>query len=288
MKKFLIIMLGIVIVLSACNKDDDNNANPNANPNPIPEFKPTVVKTDPRHKNAIIECFTGVQSQYCPQGHAILQGILDANPGRAFGVSYHPFGPCITEPYPGEEDLRRSFVDVFFATSFSGSQAMPTAMIGRRVWNDGKRSQSRNMWDGYVSTIMSEDSPVNVGVTSRLVGDTLVIDVELYYTEVVANGHTLFCYLSESGIITKQDGGGDTYEHKRVFRESFSTQWGEPLTVDKIPGTFIRYTYKYFYSGSTYDMNQCQILAFIRDADTEEIITGNGADVGESTPGPND
>ncbi|MCD4679435.1 MAG: Omp28-related outer membrane protein [Bacteroidales bacterium] len=281
MKKIAIILFSLAIVFSSCDKTKD--ATPPADPNP--EFKPTVVKTDARPKNVVIENFTGVRCGHCPDGHAILQGILDANPGRAFGVACHPENGSYNSPYGTDEDLRRTFLNAFWTSGFAGYLAMPVGMVSRRVWSNGNRTQSRGEWENYANTIMGESSPVNIGVTSKLVGDTLITEVEIYYTDSVANGHTLYCYLTESDIITKQAGGGDNYVHHRVFRESFSGQWGDELNVEKKAGTFIRYTYKYLYTASTYNMAECHLLVFIRDADTEEIITGNSAHVGEATEG---
>ncbi len=289
MKKLFIVLFGVAILFSSCKKDEDNN--PTSTPTPTPEFKPTVVKTDPRPRNVVIEEYTGVRCGYCPDGAAILQAILDANPERAFGVGCHPENGSFNSPYGNDEDLRRTFLNGFWTGGFAGYLGMPTAMIGRRVWTDGNRSQSRSKWAGYADQIMAESSPVNIGVSSSLDGDTLVVDVEIYYTDSVSNEHTVYCYLTESGIMTEQAGDptpGDPYEHHRVFRVSFSAQWGDELNVDKFPGTFIRYTYKYYHPSSNYNMNKCQILAFIRDADNEAIITGNSADVGAPTPGPND
>lgn len=283
MKKLIIALFSVAILFNACDKEKDSDQ-----PAPTPQVQPTVVKTDPRPKNVIIENFTGVRCGFCPDGHAKLQAILDANPGRAFGVACHPENGSYNSPYGNDEDLRRTFLNAFWTSSFAGYLGMPVAFVARRVWADGNRAQSRSKWANYADEVMLESSPVNLGVTSKLVGDTLVVNVEIYYTDSVAVDHTLYCYLTESGIFTQQAGYSGNYEHHRVFRESFSAQWGDPLNFEKKAGTFIRYTYKYLYTASTYDMANCHILAFIRDASNEEIITGNSADVGESTPGPND
>lgn len=284
MKKFVFILIAFALIFSSCDKEKDTVT---PTPTPTPQFQPTVVKTDPRPKNAIIENYTGVKCGYCPEGHTILQGLLDANPGRVFGVACHPQNGNYNSPYGTDEDLRRTFLNAFWTGSFAGYLGMPTAMIGRRVWTDGNRSQSRSKWENYADIIMAESSPVNVGVTSKLVGDTLIVNVEIYYTDSVSDNHTLYCYLTESNIVTQQSGYGTGYVHKRVFRESFSAQWGDALNFEKKKGTFIRYTYKYLYPATNYDMANCQILAFIRNAANEEVITGNSANVGESTPGPN-
>jgi len=281
-KKLLILLFSISILFSSCDKKSDG-----IDLNPTPEFKPTVVKTEIMTKSVVIEEYTGVRCPFCPDGAAVLQEILDDNPERAFGVACHPENGNYNTPYGTDEDLRRTFLIAFWTSAFAGYIAMPTAMISRRVWSNGNRSQSRSNWAGYANIIMSDTSPVNIGVTSAIVGDTLIVNVEIYYTDSVTNGNALYCYLTESGIITQQAGATGPYEHHRVFRESFSGQWGDELLVDKRPGTFIRYTYKYLYTASNYDMAECQILVFIRDMDNEEIITGNSAPVGASTPGPN-
>ncbi len=293
MKKLLIVLFSVAIVFSSCKKDEDDNANPT----PTPEIKPTVVKTDPRPKNVVIEEYTGVENAFGPDGAVILQGILDANPGRVFGVACHPQNGNYNSPYGNDEDLRRIFLNAFWTVGFAVNTGMPSGMIARRFWpkqsgsTDTVRATKRTDWATWADIILAESSPVNIGVTSGLDADTLIVDVEIYYTDSVPNEHTLYCYLTESGIFTKQNSNPDpidNYEHHRVFRESFSAQWGDPLNFEKVAGTFIRYTYKYYHPSSNYNMNKCQILAFIRDADNEEIITGNSADVGASTPGPND
>jgi len=283
MKKLLIVLFSAVLVFSSCKKDGDGI---DLRGGDDPVFKPTVVKTAPAPKNVVIEEFTGVKCGFCPDGAAILQGILDANPGRVFGVACHPENGSFNTPYSGDEDLRRTFLNAFWTGNFAGYLGMPTAMVSRRVWGDGNRSQSRSKWDGFATQILAESSPVNIGVTSTFDGDTLVVDVEIYYTDSVATDHALYCYLTESGVITQQAGASGNYEHHRVFRESFSPQWGDVLTVDKKAGTFIRYTYKYYNPNNTYNFAHSHILVFIRDVDSEEIMTGNSADVGAATPGP--
>ncbi len=135
-----------------------------------------------------------------------MEAILTANPGRAFGVGCHPENGSFNTPYGGDEDLRKTFLNAFWSGNFAGYLGMPTAMISRSVWPDGNRSESRSLWSNYADEIMGEDSPVNIGVTSEIVGDTLVVQVELYYTDSVANGNALYCYLTESGIVTQQAG----------------------------------------------------------------------------------
>jgi hypothetical protein len=49
----------------------------------------TIVSTEPMNRNVVLEEFTGIHCQYCPDGHRIAQGIADANPGRVTLINVH-------------------------------------------------------------------------------------------------------------------------------------------------------------------------------------------------------
>jgi len=52
-------------------------------------FAQTIVSTSPENKNVILEEFTGIHCGYCPDGHAIAQGIQDDNPDDVFIINIH-------------------------------------------------------------------------------------------------------------------------------------------------------------------------------------------------------
>src|SRR5690606_11327986 len=64
----------------------------------------TIVSTEPQNKKAILEEFTGVNCQYCPDGHAIAEQILNNNPGNAFAINIHSGGYAI--PSGSQPDFR--------------------------------------------------------------------------------------------------------------------------------------------------------------------------------------
>lgn len=66
-----------------------------------------LVSTEPLPKNVVLEEFTGIHCGYCPQGHAIAQAIMNANPGRAFVIAIHQGSYAV--PSGGEPDYRTSF-----------------------------------------------------------------------------------------------------------------------------------------------------------------------------------
>ena len=64
----------------------------------------TFVSTDPENKKVILEEFTGIHCGYCPDGHAIAQGIQNANPGEVFLINIHAGGYAV--PSGNEPDYR--------------------------------------------------------------------------------------------------------------------------------------------------------------------------------------
>ncbi|MBE0646678.1 MAG: Omp28-related outer membrane protein [Bacteroidales bacterium] len=244
------------------------------------------VPIEPLDKNAILEEFTGVNCPNCPAGHQVMAQILASNPDRAFCVAYHPFNSSYTTPYPGDPDFRRHYADSLYMTPYCGtSRFMPSSFIQRRLWSPPERLMSRSVWAAHANTIMAEPSPMNVGMaTSFDPGtSTLTVVVDIYYTEDFPGEHNLMVTLAENDLVSNQSGGTYPYIHKHTFREAFVGQWGDPIVTDATAGTFYRRTFTYNYSGTDYIMENCELLAFVLDNSTEEIITGIGCHTGDTT-----
>jgi len=245
------------------------------------------VSTVPENKNAILDVFTGVQCPNCPSGHTVLSGILTSNPGDAYAVCFHPTNSSYTTPYSGSIDLRRIFPDGLYTTAFAGSRFMPGSFINRRLWANNERMQSRTLWASYATTIMGESSPLNVGMASTYDDNTKVLSVtvEVYFTSTVTDQHNLNVYLSENNLIAQQSNGGTNYVHYHVFREAFTTQWGDPITEATTQGSLVTKTFTFDNSTQNYDMTNCELLAYVTNDVDKEVISGIGAAVNSTTVG---
>lgn len=242
----------------------------------------TGVSTIPQNKMAIIEEFTGVRCPNCPAGHTEVSNILAANPTTAYVVAYHPNNSSYTPPYSGDEDFQRSYPAAFYSTPFAGtSRFMPSAFINRREWSPGEKISSRSIWSSSATTIMGESSPMNVGVLATYDESTMMLSVtvEVYYTSNVTDQNSLYVVLSEDGLVTSQQAGASgAYTHKHTFREAMSAQWGDAIATTTM-GNMETFTYTYDNSITQYDMNNCNVLAFVENKTDEEIYTGMGMDV---------
>lgn len=247
------------------------------------------VPTEPMNKNAIIEEFTGVQCPNCPAGHQVVAQILAANPDRAFCVAYHPFNSNYTTPYSGDPDFRRHYADAFYTTPYCGtSRYMPSAFINRRLWEPPERLTQRTTWTARCNTIMAESSPLNVGMATSYDQGTqdLTVVVDVYYTDNVTGDHNLMVTLAENNLVSQQSGAGANYVHKHTFREAFVDQWGDPLSTNAQQGTYYRNTFVFNNATMGYDMSNCELLAFVVDNTNEEVISGIGCAVGDTTYNP--
>jgi hypothetical protein len=251
----------------------------------------TIVSTQPENKNAILEEFTGTGCPNCPGGHTAAATLLTANPGDLFVIANHPTNSSYTTGDP----MANAFSNAFYTNPFisPSNRYMPSAMINRRVWST-ERILGVGNWTANVATILAESSPLNVGVSSSYNTGTkiLTVNVEVYFTADVTNSLTLYTLITEDGIVATQSGGTSNYVHNHVFRAALPgptpQQWGEAIATPTTTGTTKTITYTYDNSTTNYDMTQCEIVAFVRDASNEEIVSGNGASVGSSSFGIQD
>lgn len=244
------------------------------------------VPAEPLNKNAILEEFTGVKCPNCPAGHQVLAQILEANPGRAFGVAFHPFNSSYTLPYAGDPDFRRHYADSLYMMPYCGtSRYMPSAFVSRRLWAPPERLTQRTNWSGYTSVILSEASPLNVGMATAYDEATkeLSVVVDLYYTATVTNPHNLMVTLAENNLVSQQSGATGPYTHKHTFREAFTAQWGDPVNSGGVQGTYYRQVFTFDNTDSNYVMANCELLAYVIDNTTTEVVTGIGCNVGDTT-----
>jgi len=234
-----------------------------------------IVGTDPENKNVILEEFTGQNCPNCPAGHATAQAILNNNPNDVFVVAYHPTNSSYTLP-----ELDEPFADAFYSTPYCGSSRyMPSAFIGRRMVNH-ERLQGRTDWESYTNTQLTESSPVNVGLQAVYdpVTETMDVYAEAYYTSDVSSGQSINVVLIEDGIVAYQSNGGDDYVHNHIFREAFTAQWGDEITYTS-EGDLFTAVYQFDNSIDQFNIENCEVVAFVLNTTTEEIESGFGSEV---------
>lgn len=249
-------------------------------------FSQHYVPLEPMNKNVIYEEFTGVKCPNCPAGHTTMAQILADNPGRAFAVAYHPFNSSYTLPYTGDPDFRRHYADSLYMTPWCGtSRYMPSSFVARRLWTPGERLTGRSDWTAFGNTIMNEPSPLNVGMATKYdpASQLLTVTVDVYYTAPVTGTYNLMVTLAENNLQSQQSGATGTYTHKHTFREAFVGQWGDFLCENPQAGDFYTRQFTFNNSVTGYNMDNCELLAFVLDNGSTEVVSGMGCDVGDTT-----
>lgn len=238
----------------------------------------TLVSTDPQNKNVVLEEFTGIHCQYCPDGHAISQGIADANPGRVVLINVHQGGYAV--PNAGEPDFRTPFGDPLAGQT--GLTGYPSGTVNRHVFSGSTTALGRGSWGGAADQIMAMPSPVNVGIESAYNEATreLTVTVELYYTgnSAVATNF-INVALTQDSILGPQTGGGmgNNYVHMHMLKYLITGQWGDAVTTTT-QGSLVTRTYTYTvpdnYNSVPCYVEHCNVAVFVTESH-QEVLTGD-------------
>lgn len=210
----------------------------------------TMVSKIPANKNAVLEEFTGVNCQYCPDGHRIAAQIANNNPDRVFVINIHE----------GEYASRyKTQFGSAIANQF-GSHGWPSGVVNRHTFpvSDGSTTTmlDRGSFAQACNIIMNEPSPVNIKAWGTLdySDRTLDLTVQLYYT-ASSNTSTnmLNVAILQDNVLGPQINGsvynpdqmvGSYYNHQHMLRHLITGQWGTTITTTTA-GSFVEKHYTY-------------------------------------------
>ena len=166
MKKFTFLLIGALIMVSGAMAQN-------------------IVGTDPENKNVVLEEFTGIYCGFCPQGHAIAQGIQNANPDDVVLINIH--AGSFANPSGNDPDYRTPWGAAIDAQA--DVAGYPAGTVNRHYWpgwsQGGGTAMSRGNWTAASNQILAQPSYLNVGLEATIVTSTrqLVVEVEVYYTD---------------------------------------------------------------------------------------------------------
>lgn len=243
----------------------------------------TIVSTSPQNKNVVLEEFTGIYCQFCPDGHAIAQSIQDENPGRVSLINIHAGG--FANPQSGHPDFRTDYGNAI--ANQSGLTGYPAGQVNRHVFpgrgmSNGGTAMGRGAWALSASEILDMPSYVNVGIEANLDLATrlLTIHVEAYYTgDSPESTNLLNVAVLQNNTKGPQSGGGagNNYNHMHRLVDLITGQWGEEITTTTA-GSFVDRTFTYTvpadYRGVEAVLEDMEVAAFITETQ-QEIPSGS-------------
>lgn len=253
-------------------------------------FSQTIVSTTPANKNVLLEEYTGINCPNCPDGHRIANEIMEANPGRVFGINIHQ-GSYAT-PSSGQPDFRTAYGDALAGqTALTG---YPCGTINRHAFTSpapmtsGGTAQSRSNWVNCTNQIMAQASPVNVAIDASLNEATreLSILVEVYYTSAGSpSTNSLNIAVLQDYVLGPQSGSsynpdyifGTQYYHMHMLRTLLFGQWGVTIpstTAGTFYDTAFVYTIPASYGAITAEMYNLKFVAFVSQGH-QEVLTAD-------------
>ena len=248
-------------------------------------FAQTIVTTNPENRKVILEEFTGVNCTFCPQGHAIAQGLQDNNPGNVYLVNIHSGSYAV--PNGNQPDFRTPWGEAI--DNQSGLAGYPAGTINRQNFpgqeqgDGGTTAMSRDQWASAASTVLNQGSYVNVGVQAVLnvQTNTMVIDVEAYYTDNSPEATNKFnVAILQNNTLGAQIGGnmGDNYNHMHRLIDMVTGQWGVDITnttAGSLYNNQFTYTIPTDNNGIAIEVGDLEVVVFVTET-TQLITSGSG------------
>ncbi len=243
----------------------------------------TIVSTETQNKKVVLEEYTGIHCSYCPQGHAIAQGIQDDHPEDVFLINIHT-GSYAT-PSEGEPDFRTEYGEALMGQT--GLIGFPAGTVNRHLFSglsqsEGGTAMSRDKWSIAANQVLGEQAYVNVAAEAEIDVQTreLTVHVEAYYTgDSPESVNKLNVVLLQDSTLGTQAGGnmGDEYNHMHRLVEMITDTWGEDITTTK-KGSFINKKYSYIIPEAYHDLPaelyHLNIVVFVAQNRQEIINAG--------------
>jgi hypothetical protein len=234
----------------------------------------TPVSQSPQNKNVVLEELTGINCQYCPDGHKRAQDISNANPGRVILVNVHAGGFAPNNPNLKTTD--GDALDVFLEPEGYPAGSVQRTKFGSETF----LATSRANWTGQVSARLAEVSPVNVAMNATLDAATrqLTINVEMFYTTPEAAGtmHYLNVGILQNNWEGPQVGSAlnpgsvlpnGNYLHQHIFRGFINAggTWGEAIDASQtgVITKTITYTLPASLNGIDMNLGELEFFAFV-------------------------
>lgn len=247
-KNSMVVLAGLTFMIAGCKKATTTNDTT------TPEA--FYASTDATTRTAVLEDFTGVRCQYCPDGHDRAKVLKDANPKKFIVIATH--GGSYATPSGGWMDFTTPVVTGLISQSgLTGYPAgtmnrLPATTMGGTPMTSGGTAMGRGEWAKTATSVNALPAPVNLGgiATWDATAKEVTVRVDMYYTSDETVPTNLNVGLVQDGIISKQSVAGvgtvTTYVQNNVLRSMITGTFGEQVATAATKGTKITKTYKMF------------------------------------------
>lgn len=247
----------------------------------------TIVSKVPSYKHVIFEEYTGVNCQFCPEGHRLAALAMETNPGRVSVINIH------TGTYASQFKTQYGAA----LAEQTGLTSYPVATVNRHLFpGNEKTALSSTEFLSKTDALLQQFSPVNIAARGTLDYTTreLNLTIQLYYTSSsISSTNMLNVAIVQDNVLGPQVGmytnpnqvEGGQYRHQHVLRHLLNGQWGDTIYTTT-EGTFVEKQYTYTIPtsfGIAEDVLEAELanlkfIAFVSEGE-QEIYTGAEIDV---------
>lgn len=263
-------MMGMV----ACDVIDEqdyikNNGGTTPPEQPVDPGLPGETGDFTTSKCVLIEDYTAVRCPTCPAAGEIALDIQ-----KQYGHSVVVLGVhagFLSYPLGGYPNFKTPEGDVWF--EFFGFDNTPSGTVNRKD-NGGVYLFSSSEWADAVTSTLQEEC--TVAMASNVEYDeasrNLKVDISSKALVELSETYSLTVCIMEDNIVGKQDGEGDDYVHRHVFRKTMNGAWGEEINTTAIaPEEVITKSYTTTLD-ATYIADNCYIIAYVSNSNTKEVL----------------
>lgn len=153
----------------------------------------------------------------------------------------------------------------------------PSGMINRIEYN-GKLVMYKDDWQAAVSAVIEAEPRAGITITNSYEPSsrTLTCNLETTFLETLDGTYNLCVVLTESGIVAPQQDQSvvvENYVHNHVLRTSLNGAWGMLVGDDGSAVKDVKLVNEYsLVIPEDYVVENCAVVAFVYDTDTDEII----------------
>lgn len=255
------------------NADEDNSDNSMTKTvNSLSDLVPRKI---------LIEEFSTTQCSNCPRVHTVMKEILEGRDDIALVVHHTGYGQ---DNYT--ISASRTFLDFYASSTYA-----PALMIDRtNLAEQGAEGydpsvgsvpspgpvfapNSKKEIEEYINYCFAQPAFVTVNIEDTYNAETRELTVRVQGESVIELPQTPYIniFVTESGMINYQAGGGNDYEHNHAIRAVLTNTWGDELAITN--GQYdVTYTCKL---DNKWKPENMDIVAFVAHYDEKDINNCN-------------
>jgi hypothetical protein len=272
-RKYIILLLVFAALFQACDKIEE------------PFIKEGSVVWNGR--KIIIYDFTGHKCGNCPRAHETVESMIERYGEAIVPIAIHTtsFARVMTTDttLPFHTDFRTDIGDFLggrdMSTGYYGELALPTGLVN----NLGVSAlMPHTSWGTEIAKQISSfpEYLVNIESAYSQTDSTISADIEIITNINNSRKLSLIVFVTEDHIIDWQTDYSATpdkiefYEHNHVLRAGFNGSFGDIIKNDTnqtMNGDKINKIYS-LKTEADWKIENCSVVAFVYDEDTEEIL----------------